>query len=74
MPIPPALLTTAYHYSITPFSLYLYTAGGKIDGAGDESGGVDASLLVTLDINNTVYQGVLFAKPHSTSSSSPSQR
>lgn len=35
---------------------------------GEEQNGVDASLLVTLEINNTVYQGVLFAKPQALSS------
>lgn len=37
------------------------SAGGKTEG--EEGNGVDASLLVTMEINNTVYQGVLFAKP-----------
>lgn len=41
-------------------------AGGKTEG--EESSAVDASLLVTLEINNTVYQGVLFAKPQAISS------
>ena len=41
------------------------TAGGK-EGGGDGSN--SASLLVTLELNNTVFQGVLFAKPISSSS------
>lgn len=47
----------------------LHTAGPK-----SEAGEADASLLVTLELNNTVYQGVLFAKPNSGSVSSPSSR
>lgn len=40
-------------------------AGGKVEG---EHNGTDASLVMTLEINHVVYQGVLFAKPPSTSS------
>lgn len=49
-----------------PFLSFPFSAGGKTEG--EEGNGVDASLLVTLEINNTVYQGVLFAKPQSASS------
>lgn len=54
-----------------PFAnISIQPAGSKTEG--EEVNSVDASLLVTLEINNTVYQGVLFAKPQS--ASSPQQR
>lgn len=55
-----------------PFAnISIQAAGGKTDSEEVNGSGssIDASLLVTLDINNTIYQGVLFAKPqHSISS------
>ena len=50
---------------ILPFYLFCSTAGGK---EGGDDGSSSASLLVTLELNNTVFQGVLFAKPISSSS------
>lgn len=38
--------------------------------ANKDGGGGDSTLLVTLEINDTVFQGVLFAKPHPNSSPS----
>ncbi len=43
-----------------------HVAGGKGEGA--EHNGTDASLVMTLEINQVIYQGVLFAKPPSSSS------
>lgn len=50
------------------FFIYCIAAatGSKVEG--EEQNSVDASLVVTLEINNTVYQGVLFARPQSASS------
>lgn len=54
-------------YIILTFIFGIAATGGKTD-EGEEQNGLDASLLVTLEINSTVYQGVLFAKPQAVSS------
>ena len=46
------------------------------ESSGDSNGSADASLLVTLQLNSVIYQGVLFAKPNSvalSNSSTPSR-
>jgi len=47
-------------------------AGSQGDASNEHNGG-DASLVMTLEINQVVYQGVLFAKPPVSSSYSPHQ-
>ena len=47
-------------------TLFSFLAGAKVEG-GDQNGS-DASLVMTLEINQVVYQGILFAKPPTASS------
>lgn len=54
-----------------PFTNISIQSTGSKDG--DHDGAPDASLLVTLELNNLVYQGVLFAKPSPAHSGSPSR-